>query len=402
MPGAIAITCPGLISPAGRGLDALLAAMYSRTSHIGSEEFALNGHTLRTPTARAEFAPADHFAPARLRRMDRLHQLGLIAARDTAAAFGAELSGNRTGVVVGSANRAVTYLEEQYTVIQDRPSRVNPLALALVMGSSLTGHVATEFGITGPSMTVNAECATGLAVLIAACDWIQLGHADQVIVGGADATIAFSAIAMFRRMGALSKPEAGEAASMPFDRQRSGFVMGEGAAFAIVEPAERALAAGRDILGLVLGHALRTDISHLIAPDPSGQAQERVVRAAIEHAGMDAHDVCSANAHATSTPANDVVEANAIASVIGLDKPITAVKGVTGHMFGASGLAEAFVACHSASTGSVPPVVGLSDPDPEVDARLAIEELAVPPGPVVSTSFGFGGHDACVVVDVIR
>ena len=176
----IAITCPGLLTPAGRGLHALTDATTRRQSPISSEEFILNDSHFTIPTARAVFDPTEHFPPAQLRRMDRLHQLGLIAARDAVASFGEEIAGDRTGVIIGSANRAVRYLEDQYTVIQSRPSRVNPLALALIMGSSMTGHAAMEFGITGPSMTANAECATGLAVLIAACDWIRLGHADQV------------------------------------------------------------------------------------------------------------------------------------------------------------------------------------------------------------------------------
>ncbi len=395
----IALTCPGLLTPGGNSLDELIAAMDNRQSPIKPEQFTLNDHTLEVPTARVDLIPEDHFERARLRRLDRLHQLGLVAARDTAAAFGAGLAGDRTGIIVGSVNRSAAYLEDQYRVALTNPARVNPLTIAIIMGSSLTGHVAQELAITGPSMTATAECATGLAVLATACDWIRLGHADQVLIGGADATITFGAVAMFRRMNALTPiPTDGGAASRPFDRDRAGFVMGEGACFAIIERLSQAERAGREVTGIVEGCALRTDTSHLIAPDATGAAQRAVIAAALEAAGLEASDVVSVNAHATSTPANDVVEANAIANTIGPSVPVTAVKGVTGHMFAASGLTEALLAGRSATTGHVPHVVGLENVASDITATICTRPIETASGPVLTTSFGFGGHDACAVL----
>jgi len=282
----------------------------------------------------------------------------------------------------------------------EKPSRVNPLAVAITMGSSLTGHVCQEFGVTGPSLTVNAECATGLVALATAVDWLELGYVDRVLIGGCDATICFGVVAFFRRMGALtSVVDDSGPASRPFDVERDGFVMSEGAAFAVVEPVSTARAAGRQIVGTILGSALRTDVGHLIAPDSTGVSQERVMTAAMDAGSIGADDVVSVNAHGTSTPANDVVEANAIERVVGDRVPVTAIKGATGHMFAASGLAEALVAARSASTGVVPPVTGLSSLDPEVRANVVVgSAVDTEPGVVLSNSFGFGGHNACVAL----
>lgn len=396
----IAITCPGLVTPAGLGLRSLWEAQLSGRAIEEHEQLELKEHTLSVPVARVpDFSPADHFGRAELRRMDRLHQLGIVACRETVDQFHGPVSDSRTGLIVGSANRAVGYLEEQYRAVLTRPSRVNPLAIAVVMGSSLTGYVSQELEMTGPSLTVNAECATGLAALATAVDWLVLGRADRVIVGGADASIFMSAASMFTRMGAVSRigPDEG-ATSRPFDATRAGFVMGEGAAFAVVEWLDDAVAQSRDPVGIIAGCSLRTDSSHLIAPDGSGASQQRVIRSALAASGTQPSEVVSANAHATSTPANDAVEANAIAAVLGTSTPITATKGTTGHMFAASGLAEALIACKSAATGIVPPVCGLRNVDETIQARVAVDRIETEPGPVITTSFGFGGHDACAVV----
>jgi len=224
--------------------------------------------------------------------------------------------------------------------------------------------------------------------------------ADVVVAGGADACVSPITMAAFARMGALSRNDDPTAASRPFDTDRDGFVMGEGAAFLVLEPLERALARGAHIHGELMGYGATCDAHHITAPLSDGSGAIACVQLALADAGLDAAAVGHVNAHGTSTPHNDAAEAEAIAKVFGSPgPPVTSIKGVTGHSLGAAGALEAVAVVQSMLHGLIPPTAGYGEPDPELATiDIVTETRPWTPGPTLSNSFGFGGHNGCLVI----
>jgi 3-oxoacyl-[acyl-carrier-protein] synthase II len=278
---------------------------------------------------------------------------------------------------------------------------VNPLTIPLVMPSSVAAHLSLRFGFEGPCLTVSAACASGAAAIGEGVELLRRGAADIVLAGGVDSLIGYGAMCCFMRLDAMSRNvSCPELASRPFDMDRDGFVMGEGAGFVVLQRLEDLPASGPGPLGLILGHASSADAHHLVAPSPGGEGALRCMALALAEADVQARDVTHVNAHGTSTVLNDRAEAAALETLFaGSCPPVTAVKGATGHMVGGSGAVEAVVSLVSLRERLVPPVAGLRTVDPEVNIDVVQDKPRhVRPGYSLSNSFGFGGANTSLVL----
>jgi 3-oxoacyl-[acyl-carrier-protein] synthase II len=263
----------------------------------------------------------------------------------------------------------------------------------------LAGQLSIEFGATGPSYVIATACASGTTALGAAADLLRLGRCDVVLAGGSEAMVTPLVMAGFARMGAMSKRnDDPKGASRPFDAERDGFVAGEGAGLLVLEREADARARGAHIRSLILGHGSSADAHHVTAPDPDGRGLEQAVRAALADADIGPDEVDHVNAHGTSTPANDLVEAQVLRRVFARRPVTTSTKGVTGHLFGAAGAIEAVFTALALEQGLVPPTANLTTPGPGIDLDLATVATPARPQVAVSTSAGFGGQNAALVL----
>jgi 3-oxoacyl-[acyl-carrier-protein] synthase II len=295
----------------------------------------------------------------------------------------------------------LTTLEEGVaTRIERGADRVGPLVVPMMMPNATAGLIALRHGFRGAALAVATACASGANSIGEGMQLIRSGRADVVVAGGSEASITPTALAGFARMGALSgRRHAPAGASRPFDRDRDGFVMGEGAGIVVLESAEHAARRGAEVLGEVAGYGATCDAHHVTSPDPTGAGALAAMAEALADAGLAPTDVGHVNAHGTSTPLNDRAEAGALATLFGgPTPPVTSTKGTTGHLVGAAGAVEAVIGLLAARRGLVPPVANLADPDvnPSVDL-VRDEPRPIDGGVVLSSSFGFGGHNACLV-----
>jgi 3-oxoacyl-[acyl-carrier-protein] synthase II len=358
-----------------------------------------------------------YVGPKEVRRTDRAALLAIAAAADAvgeAAGVSMDPVGEllpapspddfgtdpvRCAVVAGSGIGGIRTLEDQVIGYAERgPGRVSPFLVPMMMPNASAALVAIRHGFTGPNLAIATACATGAHAIGEGARLLRDGMADVVVCGGTESSVSPVAMAAFARMGALSKNPDPSGASRPFDDDRDGFVMGEGAAFVVLEPYERAVSRGARIHGEVLGYGLTCDAHHITAPIDDGSGAVAAVEMALADAGVAAGAIGHVNAHGTSTPQNDAAEAEAIAKVFGAGAvPVTSTKGVTGHLIGAAGAVEAVAALLAAGRGVVPPTANHRHTDLPVDV-VAGEPRAIGPAPAVSTSFAFGGHNAALVV----
>jgi len=405
----VAVTGVGLRTPAGHDVDTFWSTLVAgRSTAAPIQGFDASEHPVKYACEVAGFDPEARFGFKEARRLDRAAQLGVAAAGDAVAqAFGdggfaaSGFDPARAGVLGGTGIGGLRTLEEQIEVYGAKgPTRVSPLLVPMMMANATAGLVGIEHGMTGPNLCIATACAAGANAIGEAARIVREGSADVMVAGGTEAVATPVALAAFWRMGALSSNPDPSAASRPFDAERDGFVMGEGAAFLVLEEREAALARGATILGEVLGYGRTCDAFHITAPAESGIGAVACMEAALADAGLAAGDVGHVNAHGTSTPLNDAAEAAAIAKVFGGGAlPVTSTKGVTGHLIGAAGAVEAVASLLSLCHGQVPPTANherLGD-GLEVDV-VAGAPRPVAPKPVVSNSFGFGGHNATLVL----
>jgi 3-oxoacyl-[acyl-carrier-protein] synthase II len=287
------------------------------------------------------------------------------------------------------------------TFLERGASRVSPFFVPMMMPNATAGVVAMQLGWTGPNLCVATACAAGAHAIGEGVRLIRDGTADVVMAGGTEAAVTPLTIAAFARMGALSsRNDAPERASRPFDADRDGFVIGEGAGCVVLEPLERARARGATIYGEVAGYGRNADAYHITAPSPGGAGAAVCMQLALDDAGVEPSAIGHVNAHGTSTPLNDAAEAEAVRKVFGDSAPVvTSTKGVTGHLIGAAGAVEAVAALLSVRDGIVPPTANLEKlgDDIELDV-VAGSPREIGPKPAISNSFGFGGHNACLVI----
>ena len=400
----VAVTGIGVKTPAGNDLDSFWATLASGRSTAAPIE-AFDRDELAVPFGCEvrDFDPAAYLGYKEARRADRVTQLAVGAAADALADAGeVDADPARCGVVGGTGVGGLRTQEAEERVLFEKgPSRVTALLVPMMMPNAAAAYIAMREGWTGPNLCIATACAAGGHALGEAFRLVRDGSADVVLAGGAECAISPVALAAFARMGALStRVDAPERASRPFDADRDGFVMGEGAAYVVLERWDRAVARRARIRGEILGYGRNADAFHLTAPAPGGGGAVACMELALEDAGLTAGDVGHVNAHGTSTPLNDAAEAQAIGKVFGDGAvPVTATKGVTGHLIGAAGAAEAVASLLALANGVVPPVANHETPDPE----LTVDVVAGSPRPhdgrpVLSNSFGFGGHNATLVL----
>jgi len=347
-----------------------------------------------------DFDPTPHFEnPKEIRRSDRCTQFA-IAAADMALEQAGALTAEppRKGVFIGTGIGGIQTLEEQILVMAEKGARrVSPFLVPMMMPNAAPAAVSMKHGFQGPAENTCTACAAGTHAVANAARLIAHGRCDVVLAGGSEAPFVDAAVAGFTNMTAFSSV----GISRPFDAERDGFVMGEGAGVLCLEEWEMAEARGANILGEVLGGASTADAHHITAPSPGGVGAITCMRLALEEAEVDASQVRHVNAHGTSTPLNDMAEAVAMAEVFGADGPkVTSTKGITGHALGAAGAIEAVAVVLAMQKGLIPPTAGHATPDPEMPDIDIVSGAPAPwePGISMSNSFGFGGHNGSIVL----
>ena len=350
--------------------------------------------------------PADVLDRVESRRMDRAQQAALVAAREAWAHAGApEVDPERLGTVIATGMGGVTSLMSAYDTLRERgASRVSPHMVTMIMPNGPAAIVGLEVGARAGVHTPVSACASGAEAISYAARMIQTGRADVVVAGGTEAVIHPITMAGFSSMRAMStRNDDPGAASRPYDIERDGFVMGEGAGVVILESAEFAAARGATIYGVYGGSGLTSDGHHIAQPDPEGSGAARAIVLAIEEAGLSPADIIHINAHATSTPQGDIAEAVAIRKALGSAADtavVTGTKSMTGHLLGGAGAVESIFTILALRDRLVPPTANLHTMDPEIDLDVAAgQPRALPAGDLaaVNNSFGFGGHDVAVV-----
>ena len=381
----VVVTGLGVVSPAGTGLHAFWQG-------------------LRTPPAdrqqrRADdFSAADWLPPQAARRADRFTQLALAAGQMAMDDRGpAPLPDPaRCGVHLGTGMGGVGTLEAQVGVLAERgPTRVSPFTIPMVMPNAGAAALSLRFGLQGPCETITTACAAGTHSLGAGARLVADGRCDLVLAGGAESLMTPTSTAAFTIMRALSP----SGRRRPVDTARDGFCLSEGAAVLVLEEREAALARGARIHGEVLGAASTSDAHHVTAPAPGGSGAVACMRLALDDAELTASDVRAVNAHGTSTPLNDAAEGAAVATVFGPGGvPVSGIKGVTGHSLGAAGALEAVSVLLSFAHRELPPTMGTTEVDPALELDVVLEPRSWQPGPTLSNSFGFGGHNGCLIL----
>ncbi len=345
------------------------------------------------------FDPTTLFDAKEIKRTDRFAQISLAAADEALAQSGMpDVDPERAGVLFGTGVGGLETLEAQVVVRHEKGARrVSPFLVPMMMANSAGAALSMKYGYRGPCETTTTACAASTHAIGNAARLITSGRCDAVLSGGAEASMTETALAGFGNMMALSST----GVSRPFDAERDGFIMSEGAAVLVLEEWSAAERRGATILAEVLGSASNADAHHITAPSPGGAGAIACMRLALEDAGLQAGDIAHINAHGTSTPLNDAAEAEAIAALFGAPGPaVTSTKGVTGHALGAAGALEAAAVVLAMQHGVIPPTDGTKAVDPALPSIDLVlhEPREWTPGPTLSNSFGFGGHNGTLVL----
>jgi 3-oxoacyl-[acyl-carrier-protein] synthase II len=383
----VAVTGLGVVSVGGTGHEAFWQALLAPS---------VGGRVRPVP----DWDPSPWFGRKQARHTDRFAQFA-VAAAELALADGGLGAGDvdpeRAGVHVATGIGGVTTFEEAVTTKVERgEGRVSPFSIPMIMPNAGAAAVSLRLGWQGPCETLTTACAAGTHGVAAGARLVAQGTCDVVLAGASDASLVATTLGGFTNAGAMSRT----GVSRPFDRERDGFAAGEGAALLLLEPLEAALARGARVYAIVEGAASGADAFHVTAPSPGGRGALACMRRALQDAGLTADDVRHVNAHGTSTPLNDAAEATAIGGLLGgRSVPVTSVKGVTGHALGAAGALEAAAVCLSIATRTLPPTAGFREGDEDTRGLdVVVEPRAWEPGPVLSNSFGFGGHNGTLVL----
>jgi 3-oxoacyl-[acyl-carrier-protein] synthase II len=384
----VAVTGLGVVAPCGIGIEEYWSGLCAADPPPGRER-PVEG-----------FDPATVFDnPKEARRTDRVAQFALAGATEALAMAG-EITADplRRGVLMATGIGGIATLEDQIgTYLEKGARRVSPFLVPMMMANASAAAISMRWGWEGPCQNVGTACAAGTHAIADAARWVAEGRCDVVIAGGTESSLTPTSIAGFANMTALSS----SGRSVPFSVDRDGFVIAEGAGVLVLEDWDSAQARGATIIAEVLGGASTADAHHITAPAPGGRGALACMELALEEAGLTAGDIRHVNAHGTSTPLNDAAEAEALAKLFGTPgPPVTSTKGVTGHALGAAGALEAVAAVLSVQRGLIPPTAGTTELDPElppIDLVLG-EPRAWEPGPTISNSFGFGGHNGCLII----
>ncbi len=405
----VVITGMGAISPLGSDLNTLWNNLVSGRSGV-STITAFDASELPTRIAAEvkDFNPEDYIDRKDARRMDRFVHFAVAASKlalqDADLHIGTNADPERTGVIIGSGIGGLGTWEEQHTTLLEKGhKRVSPFFIPMMIANMASGYVSMLTGAKGPNTTIVTACATGSHSIGDSARIIERGDADVMICGGAEATIRMVGMTGFCALRAMStRNDEPERASRPFDVDRDGFVMGEGAGILVLESLDHALQRGARIYAELIGYGMSADAHHMTDPAPGGEGAVRCMRMAIRDAGIDVKDIDYINAHGTSTPVGDKSEIAAIKTVFGEHASgvlVNSTKSMTGHLLGAAGGLEAIISALVIGHGVVPPTINVDNQDPECDldvvpneARQAKVDIAM------SNSFGFGGHNATLIL----
>lgn len=392
----VAITGLGIVSTFGNTVDAFWDAILG--GQTGGSEVALEGLPVLPGVRVADFDVDTVIGKREARRMDRVGIFAAVAAAHALADAGQHgVAPERIGTAIGCAHGGAGTVEEtQRTLLERGLDRVSPFAIPLGLVNSPVAGTARLHNLKGPSAAPATACAAGSDAIGWAYERVRDGRADAMVAGGAEAAIVPSVLAGYIRLGAIASLAHGAAAaSRPFDAARDGFVMAEGAGVLVLEEWEHAVARGAHIYGEVVGYGQSCDAGHLTSPDETGEGPARAVQAALDDASLTAAAIGYVNAHATSTPVGDTAEARALQRAGLGQTPVSSTKGQHGHTIGAAGAIEAIATLACFARNQLPPCANLVEADVELD--LIREARPATPDYVMSTGFGFGGHDAALV-----
>ena len=401
----VVVTGMGAITPVGNDIDTMWANMLAGVNGVEKiTSFDTSDLKVHLAGTVKNFEPEKYIEKRELRKLDIYCQYAIAAAQQAVDDSGilGNINEERFGVYIGAGIGGLHSFVNNVTALNEGgPRKVSPCFIPMMIGNIATGNVAIRFKAKGVSLSVMSACATGTHSIGEAFHAIKDGYADAIIAGGTEAVIAPLTIAGFQNMKALSTNEDPETASRPFDKNRDGFVMGEGAGMLVLEEYEHAKARGAKIYAEFAGYGNTCDAHHVTAPDPEGAGLARAIKIAMAEAGTTDDDQLYINAHGTSTHLNDLTETMAFKSALGekaYDANISSTKSMTGHMLGATGAIEAIVSVLTLRDGMIPPTIHLNEQDEELDLNYTPNKAVKRDVTVAaSTNLGFGGHDACVV-----
>lgn len=406
----VVVTGMGVVTPVGNSLDTMWNNLVSGNSGIGMNTMVLEEEmTCRIAGICRDFTPEDYMDKKEARRMDRYTQFAMAAAKmayEQSGLYEGAVDPNRFGVVVSSAAGGIGTIEIQLKGSMEKGfNKCSPFLVPMMIVDIAAGWIAIQYNAKGPNQSVVTACATGANSIGDAFRMIQYGEADVMIAGGAEAPITSLSVAGFYTMRALSQRyDEPQRASRPFDKDRDGFVISEGAGILVLEELEHAKARGANILGELVGYGRSADANDIVAPCADGNGAGRAMQLALDDAGMKAQDVDYVNAHGTSTPLGDIAETMAIKRVFGEhatdgSMAVSSTKSMTGHMLGATGAVEAVISMMAIQKRTVPPTINLENQDEQCDLDYTPnkakqkDDLKV----AMSNSFGFGGHNASLL-----
>ena len=405
MTDRIVITGMGAISPIGLSMQESWENAVNGVSGVAPiTQFDTSDFLVKVAAEVKNFEAADFMSARDARRMDRYEQYAMAAAKEAIAHSGLEVTDEnawRIGTAISSAIGGIRSFEDNVHIVSEKgPRRVNPFLIPMLMPNGGAGLIGIANGFRGPSFSMASACATGVDTLGIAWLMLRAGIVDVMLAGASESTVMPTAVAAFDRMGAMSRGPEGD--SRPFDADRNGLVMGEGAAVLVLERESHARARGAEILAELAGHAATADAHHITAPMSTGEGGAHAIRLALEQAKVNPDEIGYINAHGTSTALNDVSETRAIKAAFGdlaYNIPVSSTKSMTGHLMGATGALEAIFCVQAVREGILPPTINYRTPDPDCDLDYVPNEARqVAISAAISNAFGFGGHNAVLVV----
>ncbi len=411
MKNRVVITGMGVITSLGKDLPTFWSNLMAGKSGVSLiDSFDVSEYPTKIAAEVKDFQVEQYIDAREARRMDRFVQFAIAAAKEALSDANLDVerdikpNAERVGVYVGSGIGGLGTWEDQHNILLEKgPKRVSPFFIPMMIANMGSGQISMTFGAKGPNSTVVTACATGTNSIGDAYKLIQRGDADVMICGGAEATIRPTGMAGFCALRAMStRNDEPEKASRPFDKDRDGFVMGEGSGVLILESLENAQKRGARIYAEVVGYGMSGDAHHMTEPAPEGEGAARCMERAIKDAGIEPTAIDYINAHGTSTPVGDKYETAAIKTVLGdyaYKVPVNSTKSMTGHLLGAAGGIEAIISVLAMQNGEIPPTINIENQDPECDLDYVANvgrkhhiDIAM------SNSFGFGGHNATVII----
>ena len=403
----VVVTGLGAVTPVGNDALAMWRSLLEGRSGIARiTQFDAEAFDSKIAAEVKGFDPAQHLSPKEIKRTERFVQFAVAAAAQAAKDAGLDVSREdpfRIGVLIGSGMGSLGLIEEQHSVLLERgPKKLTPFMIPMIIVNMASGQVAIHLGVKGPNSCTATACASGAHGVGEAFRMIQVGDAELMLAGGTESCITPLAVGGFCALMALSRRnDAPGKASRPFDKERDGFVIGEGSGVMVLEELEHAKTRGARIYAEMIGYGRTADAFHMTAPDPEGAGAARAMANALKDARLNPDQISYINAHGTSTELNDKIETKAIKQVFGAHAakiPVSSTKSMTGHLIGAAGGVEAIISCLAIHHGAIPPTINYEHPDPECDldyvpnqARQGAVETTL------SNSLGFGGHNATVV-----